>query len=111
MPKDLEKVDETVDIFLTIFGNKWNLLVMYELFKGPRRFNELKKALDPISSNVLVRHLRTLMNMKMVDKIVTNSTPVSIIYALSETGFAVIPSMISTYGWIIDNFPLVHTEE
>ena len=57
--KELEIVNRTVDTYLSIFGNRWNLLILYELFNGPKRFNELKRALDPITQTVLTRHLRS----------------------------------------------------
>lgn len=103
MREDLEQVNEVIDVYLTIFGNRWNLLILYELFNGPKRFNELKRALDPISQTVLVRHLKTLQSMGVINRETYPGTPVSVYYAISERGFMATPSMISTYGWIINN--------
>ena len=71
-----------IDAYLSIFGSRWNLLIMNELFKSPKRFNELKRALSPITQTVLVRHLKTLEEMGMIERNVvadgsSNTYPVS----------------------------------
>ena len=103
--KELDIVNRTIDTYLSIFGNRWNLLILYELFNGPKRFNELKRALDPISQTVLTRHLRSLMSYGVIMRMESDIGSHSVTYALSETGYKVTPSMISMYGWINDLNP------
>ena len=61
-----EQTCRMIDAYLSIFGNRWNLLILNELFNGPKRFNELKRALSPITQTVLVRHLKTLEEMEVI---------------------------------------------
>jgi DNA-binding HxlR family transcriptional regulator len=100
MDKELEKVNEMIDVYLSIFGNRWNLLILFELFQSPKRFNELKRALDPISQTVLTRHLKSLESLNVINRTVYTGAPVSVYYTLTEKGYSVTPSMIATYGWI-----------
>ena len=97
---ELEVVNRTIDTYLSIFGNRWNLLILYELFNGPKRFNELKRALDPISQTVLTRHLRSLLSYKVITRVESDSSTNAVTYALSEIGYKVTPAMIDTYHWI-----------
>ena len=99
-PKELEIVNRTVDTYLSIFGNKWNLLILYRLFNGPKRFNELKRALDPITQTVLIRHLKSLQSYGIVEKRSIAGRTSSVVYCLSEQGYRVTPAMISMYEWI-----------
>jgi DNA-binding HxlR family transcriptional regulator len=100
-----------IDAYLSIFGSRWNLLIMNELFNSPKRFNELKRALSPITQTVLVRHLKTLEEMGMIERNVVADTPLSVYYSISKSGFAVIPSMVNLYGWIIEHVPGVKENE
>lgn len=100
-----EETERIIDSYLTIFGNKWNLLILNELFESPKRFNELKRALSPITQTVLVRHLKTLEEYDVIERIEMKESQQSVYYAISKNGFSVIPSMISTYGWIKEHVP------
>ena len=42
---------------LDLVGDRWALLVMRELFFGPKRFSDLKADLPGISANVLTQRL------------------------------------------------------
>ena len=108
--EDREKVCKVIDAYLSIFGNRWNLLILYELFNGPKRFNELKRALSPITQTVLARHLKVLEDMQVIERIVLPGTPLSVIYSISKEGFSMIPSMISSYGWIVKHNPELKNE-
>lgn len=99
-----------IDAYLSIFGNRWNLLILNELFKSPKRFNELKRSLSPITQTVLVRHLKALEEMGMVERNVLPGIPLSVYYSISKSGYSVIPSMVHLYGWIIDHVPGIKDE-
>ncbi len=45
---------------LEIVGERWALLVMRELFWGPKRFSDLRSSLPGISANVLTQRLASL---------------------------------------------------
>lgn len=106
-----EQTCRMIDAYLSIFGNRWNLLILNELFNGPKRFNELKRALSPITQTVLVRHLKTLEEMEVIERNVISDTPPSVYYSISRSGFAVIPSMVNLYGWILEHVPGVKDTE
>ena len=103
--EDRERVCRVIDAYLSIFGNRWNLLILNELFNGPKRFNELKRSLSPVTQTVLTRHLKALEDWDVIERKVIDGSPPSVYYAISKEGFSVIPSMISSYNWIIQHVP------
>ena len=103
--EDRERVCRVIDAYLSIFGNRWNLLILNELFNGPKRFNELKRSLSPVTQTVLTRHLKALEDSDVIERKVIDGSPPSVYYAISKEGFSVIPSMISSYNWIIQHVP------
>ena len=103
--EDKEKVCKVIDTYLSIFGNRWNLLILNELFYGPKRFNELKRALSPITQTVLTRHLKLLEDMNVIERKVLSDTPPSVYYAISKEGYSMIPAMMASYEWIIQHVP------
>ena len=100
-----DQVCKVIDIYLSIFGNRWNLLILNELFHGPKRFNELKRELSPITQAVLTRHLKMLEDSEVIERKVLSGTPPPVYYALSKDGYAIIPSMMASYEWIILHSP------
>lgn len=97
-----EKVCKVIDTYLSSFGNSWNLRILYELYYGPKRFNELKRLLSPITQAVLSRHLK---NLEEADLIERTETDKAVFYTISKDGYTVVPWMISTYNWLIEHHP------
>ena len=56
VPEDCRAVSEV----LARVGDKWTVLVVSTLGDGPKRFNELRKALGSISQRMLTLTLRAL---------------------------------------------------
>jgi DNA-binding HxlR family transcriptional regulator len=76
---------------LQLIGDKWTLLVVRDLFAGPKRTTELLEDLHPISSRTLMGRLR---EMEQDDLIVRNNyggLPRRVEYELTERGRRLIP--------------------
>ena len=81
-PKQFCPVAETA----SIVGRKWTLLIVYNLLKGGKRFNELKASLDGVSSKTLSKELSALVDKGMVERKVNPGPPVTVEYSLTEMG-------------------------
>ena len=57
---NLKTVECEVERLLAVIGGKWKVLILRELFEGPRRHAQLLKALAGISQKVLTAQLREL---------------------------------------------------
>ena len=56
----LKAVECEVERLLAVIGGKWKVLILRELFQGPRRHAQLARALAGISQKVLTAQLREL---------------------------------------------------
>ena len=67
-------------------GDKWSVLVVMLLADGPRRFSELRRAVDGISQRMLTLTLRQLERDGLVSRTVHASVPPRVDYALTDVG-------------------------
>ena len=56
----MNKVDCPITNSLKLSGGKWKIAITYNLRKGPLRFGELKRALSPITQQMLTKQLREM---------------------------------------------------
>lgn len=71
---------------LDIVGDKWSLLVVRNLTPGPRRFTELRRAIDGISQRMLTVTLRGLERDGILTRTVRNVMPPHVSYELTPMG-------------------------
>ena len=67
-------------------GDKWTVLVVWTLGDGPKRFNELRKALGSISQRMLTLTLRALERDGLVTRTVFATIPPRVDYELTKLG-------------------------
>jgi DNA-binding HxlR family transcriptional regulator len=67
-------------------GDKWSMMIVMMLADGPRRFSELKRAIDGISQRMLTLSLRGLERDGLVTRTVTPTIPPRVDYELTELG-------------------------
>src|SRR5437762_10409673 len=82
VPEDCRAVSEV----LARVGDKWTVLVVGVLGDGPKRFNELRRALGSISQRMLTLTLRGLERDGLVTRTMFPSIPPRVDYALTKLG-------------------------
>src|SRR5258708_12916965 len=82
VPEDCRAVSEV----LSRVGDKWTILVVGELGNGPRRFNEIRRALGSISQRMLTLTLRGLERDGLVTRTVFPTIPPRLDYELTMLG-------------------------
>jgi DNA-binding HxlR family transcriptional regulator len=80
--QDLCPVTETIKII----GKKWYLIILHELTKGPRGFNELRRNVRGISAKVLSESLQHLERRQLVARRVHSDSPIRVEYSLTQKG-------------------------
>ena len=80
-----KEICPVVESIYTI-GNKWSLVITYNLMKSPKRFNELKACIPGISSKVLTQNLSELQKNGIIEKKTTLGQPEKTEYVLTEKG-------------------------
>ncbi|KLD78867.1 helix-turn-helix transcriptional regulator [Xanthomonas hyacinthi] len=76
----------SVEEAMRLLGGRWRLLLVSYLLEGPKRFNELRRAIPAISQRMLTLDLRALEEAGLVRRTVYPSVPVKVEYALTDDG-------------------------
>ncbi|HEY7268491.1 MAG TPA: helix-turn-helix domain-containing protein [Dehalococcoidia bacterium] len=85
---------------LNVVGDRWTILILRELSWGRRRFADLLKSLDGISTNLLSDRMKRLEEHQMVERVFYSDHPPRAAYKLSEKGKAFVPVLkaLREYG-------------
>lgn len=71
---------------LARIADKWSVLIVVLLGDGPKRFNEIKRAVNGISQRMLTFTLRRLERDGLVKRTVFPTTPQRVDYELTRLG-------------------------
>lgn len=85
---------------LSRLGDKWTLLVVAVLRRGPRRFNDIKRDIDGISQQMLTRTLRSLARDGMVRRTVFPTIPPQVQYDLTPLGVSLSLPVLALGRWV-----------
>src|SRR5919204_6797664 len=86
VPEDCRAVSEV----LARVGDKWTVLVVTVLGQGPKRFNEIRRALGSISQRMLTMTLRGLERDGLVTRTVFPTIPPRVEYELTKLGHSLL---------------------
>lgn len=78
---------------MAVISGAWAANVIWSLRAGPRRFNELRTDIPPISAKVLSARLRELEQRGVLVRNVHPTSPPSVEYALTELGGELVPAL------------------
>jgi DNA-binding HxlR family transcriptional regulator len=98
-PEDCRAVSEV----LSRVGDKWTVLVVSTLGDGPKRFNELRKALGSISQRMLTLTLRALERDGLVTRTVFPTIPPRVDYKLTKLGRSLLDPVSGLGLWARKN--------
>src|SRR5712672_1803562 len=107
IPGNLHVPDEcrAVSEVLAHIGDKWTILVVNELGNGPRRFNEIRRALGSISQRMLTLTLRGLERDGLVTRTMFPTIPPRVDYELTELGCSLLTPVHALGAWARENRP------
>jgi DNA-binding HxlR family transcriptional regulator len=93
---------------LSRVGDKWTVLVVELLGGGPKRFNELRRALGSISQRMLTLTLRALERDGLVTRTVTPTIPPRVDYELTKLGHSLLTPVNNLAEWARANAPAMN---
>src|SRR5882672_3156434 len=99
VPEDCRAVSEVLDRI----GDKWSVLVVAMLGGGPKRFNELRRAIASISQRMLTLTLRGLERDGLVTRTVFPTIPPRVDYELTELGRSLLVPVDALGTWARQN--------
>ena len=94
---------QAVSEVLARVGDKWTVLVVSTLGKGPMRFNELKRTIGGISQRMLTLTLRALERDGLVTRAVFPTVPPRVEYELTALGRSLLSPVSALASWAIDH--------
>jgi DNA-binding HxlR family transcriptional regulator len=86
-------------------GKRWNGIVLGMLSRGPAGFRELSRAIGGVSDSVLSERLSDLTGAGLITRTVSEGPPLSVSYALSDRGAALIPALEQISLWAQEHLP------
>lgn len=97
--------DCAVACTLDVIGDRWTLLVVRDLLRGKRYFDEFLHAPEGIATNVLADRLRTLCAQGLVEKEPDPSDQRRFTYRLSDRGLRLGELVGQIAAWGLKNLP------
>ena len=90
---------ELVRRILDQIADKWSILIMASLCRGPMRFNSLKRELEGVTQKSLTQALRRLERSGIVARRVIPMSPVAVEYSVTPLGETLIEPFQALFQW------------
>jgi len=84
---------------LDIFGDRWTLLVIRDLFSGRTRFKEFTASPEGIPTNILTDRLERLLARGIIEQIPAEDGTKRLAYRLTRKGKALGPILRAVRDW------------
>jgi DNA-binding HxlR family transcriptional regulator len=94
---------EHISRMLARICDKWTLLVVRTLGRGPRRFNALRRDIGEISQKMLTQTLKALEENGFVTRTVTPVKPPQVEYSLTALGKDFLRPVRGLAEWVAAN--------
>ncbi|MGO4684050.1 winged helix-turn-helix transcriptional regulator [Hyphomicrobium sp. 2TAF46] len=94
---------------LELVADKWTLLIMPALRRGPMRNGDLMRLIGGVSQKMLTQTLRTLESNGLVRRIDHMEVPPRVEYELTELGRSLADTIRKLDSWVEVHIDEVHT--
>jgi DNA-binding HxlR family transcriptional regulator len=84
---------------LNMIADKWTILVLVALASGPRRYSQLRRAINGISHKMLSQTLRDLEARNFLVRTVYPTVPPQVEYTLTPLAETLIPTLLDLITW------------
>lgn len=100
-----ERGDAALARAFTLLGKRWTGVVLGSLRPGPAGFRELARAIGGVSDSVLSDRLVELTESGLISRTVDPGPPVTVSYALTARGEALMPALHHLAQWAQEHLP------
>lgn len=84
---------------LDVIGDRWALLIVRDLFLGPKRFTDLREGLPGIGTNILTDRLKGLERSGIIGRRTLPPPAASAVYELSAAGRELEETVVALARW------------
>jgi DNA-binding HxlR family transcriptional regulator len=88
-------------------GDKWSLMIIGSLNRGPLRFSALQAVIGGISQRMLTLNLRQLERDGLISRTVYAEVPPRVEYQLTELGHGILVPTLQLVNWAANNARLI----
>ena len=97
--------DAALSRAFAFLGKRWNAVLLGALSDGPSGFRQLARDVAGISDSMLSDRLMALVATGLIVRTVDEGPPVSVTYALTERGRALMPALSQIAAWAQEHLP------
>ena len=101
----VRRSDCAVACTLDIIGDRWTLLIVRDLLRGRRYFDDFLRSPEGIATNVLSARLRAMCERGIVEKTSDPSDHRRYVYRLSDDGLRLGKLLGAIAAWGHENLP------
>ncbi len=84
---------------LDLIGDRWSLLIVRELFLGPKRFTDLREGMPRIGTNSLTDRLKDLERTGVISRRMLPPPAASAVYELTDRGRGLEDVIVALARW------------
>ncbi len=84
-----------------MLGGKWKLQILTTLYYGKKRFKELEREVAGISPKMLIKELKDLVEIGIVNRTTFNTVPITVEYNLTKEGLTLKPVLDEMKKWVV----------
>jgi DNA-binding HxlR family transcriptional regulator len=99
------RADASLARAFDFLGKRWNAAVLGSLKTGPAGFREISRCISGVSDSVLSNRLSCLTAAGLITRTVDEGPPVSVTYALTDAGHALMPALDQIALWAERHLP------
>ena len=97
---DCENKLESLQFILRVLGGKWKIPILSKLYYG--RFKELEREVTGISPKMLIKELKDLEIIGIIDRKAFNTVPITVEYNMTQEGLTLKPILDHIMQWSSD---------
>jgi DNA-binding HxlR family transcriptional regulator len=100
----MPRMDCAVDAAMSVLEGRWKSTILYVLAKwGPKRFNQLVKAIEGVSPRMLTKQLKEMEKDGIVERRAYLEVPPRVEYSITEKGMSLAPVLEALAKWGREN--------
>lgn len=89
-----------------LIGGKWKLIILQILiFRGMKRFNELRRMIDGVTQTMLTKQLRALEDDGLVTREIFAEVPPRVEYSATKRAYELQEMFLAMHNWWLKENP------
>lgn len=88
-----------VEVTMDLIGGKWKAAILWYLQEGTWRYSDLRKKLVTISERILIRDLKSLEGLGLIERRAYAEVPPRVEYRMTPYGQTLMPLLAAISQW------------